>query len=454
LIQWSGHLFGTETLAAFNFGPSLINWIKLCYQDIDSCVLNNGWTCDFFKPQRGVRQGCPLSPYVFILCVEILAEKIRKQNDIKGIYVRDTEIKISQYADDTTIILDDSNKSFTSTLLELDLFSKISGLKLNNKKTEVLWIGSRVGNQDKICPERNLKWVNDKVKALGVWISSDPEAALNINYSEKITKIRNSLNCWELRRLSLLGKIVVLKSLIVSQLVYILSPLPTLYRAIEEINNMFYQFVWSDKGDKIKRKVMINDYENGGLRMIDVEESFNKALKSTWVKKYQDQGNQGKWKLFFDHELQNYGGIEVFRGNLNKKDLSSHFYVADTFIKEILKIWTEVNYDDSAVRSTDHLLSSNLWNNSLIRVENKPIYYRSWSAKGIQKVRHLTKDSSTNFLSFSEFKETFDIKTNFLTFYGLISSIKALRNLKKEEIPQTEDQDNFVDNFVKAKKNK
>ena len=55
------------------------------------------------------------------------------------------------------------------------------------------------------------------------------------------------------------------------------------------------------KGDKIKRKVMINDPRNGGLKMIDLC-SFNKSLKTTWVKKYLDTTNKGKWKLLFDME--------------------------------------------------------------------------------------------------------------------------------------------------------
>ena len=83
---------------------------------------------------------------------------------------------------------------------------------------------------------------------------------------------------------------------------------------------MFFNFVWDGKGDKVKHDIMINDYENGGLRMIDIK-IFNKALKSSWVKKYLDPENQGKWKLLFDYELQNLGGVEFFRTNLNKQDL-------------------------------------------------------------------------------------------------------------------------------------
>ena len=133
-----------------------------------------------------------------------------------------------------------------------------------------------------------------------MWISSDPMVSMKANYNEKLLKIRNCLSCWEYRRLSLLGKIVVSKSLIASQLVYILSPLPTKDASLDEINNMFYGFLWSGRGYKIKRDVVISDCKNGGLRMI---ESFNKARKSTWVKKYLDNDNHGKWKLLLDSEI-------------------------------------------------------------------------------------------------------------------------------------------------------
>ena len=94
------------------------------------------------------------------------------------------EIKIRQFADDATIILDGlSKESFTSALQEQ--FGSISGLRLNNKKTEVLWIGSKAGCSEVFCPEKNLKWVN-KVKSLGVWISTDSEASIKANYDEKI----------------------------------------------------------------------------------------------------------------------------------------------------------------------------------------------------------------------------------------------------------------------------
>ena len=253
----------------------------------------------------------------------------------------------------------------------------------------------------------------------------------------------------EYRRLTFLGKIVVLKSLIASQLVYILSPLPTKHAALDEINNMFYDFLWSRRGDKIKRDVMINDYKNGGLRMIDIK-SFNKALKSTWVKKYLDNDNHGKWKLLFDSEIRDLGGDVIFKGNHNQNDLAKFIHISDPFTTEILKIWSEISYNGN-ITSTEHLLSLPLWQNSLVRIGNKPIYYKSWSSKGIKNVRHLMKDAD-NFLSFTELKERFDVKTNFPVYQGLVSCIKLLRTAIENQTEENRNFSTFVENFMKAPK--
>ena len=107
-VEWS---FLHKTLQHYNFGPTAIQWIKPFYHNTESYILNTGWSGDFFKLERGVRQGCPLSSQIFILCIEILTQTMRKNKNIKGITIDGQKIKISQYADDTTLILDGSSVS-------------------------------------------------------------------------------------------------------------------------------------------------------------------------------------------------------------------------------------------------------------------------------------------------------------------------------------------------------
>ena len=197
---------------------------------------------------------------------------------------------ISQYADDTTLILDGTRASLERSFVLLNIFAKLSGLKVNYEKTEALWIGSLKNRTDKLAINQNIKWSIRKVKSLGVWFSISEEEAVLINYQEKKEKISKILSCWQLRRLTLLAKITVIKSLAASQLVYIMSSLPSSKSYLKEIHQLLDNFLWNGRGDKIKRSVMLNEYKDGGFKMLDIR-SFNYALKSKWVKKNLDDNN-------------------------------------------------------------------------------------------------------------------------------------------------------------------
>ena len=119
------------------------------------------------------------------------------------------------------------------------------------------------------------------------------------SFQEKKEKISKIIENWQFRRLTLLGKIIVIKSLLASQLIYSLSPLPTTSGYLKEINSLLYKFLWNGKCNKIERIHMINDYPKGGLKMLDIH-SFNNAVKANWVQRYLDSNNKGKWKFFTD----------------------------------------------------------------------------------------------------------------------------------------------------------
>ena len=159
--------------------------------------------------------------------------------------------------------------------------------------------------------------------------------------------------------------------------------------------------------------------------MIDLI-SFNKSLKTSWTQKYLDSTNNGKWKVFFDLALQNYGRENVFTGNLNIKDTIASIKVSDPFREELLKLWAEVNFEQK-ITTLEQLQEQSLWRNSLIRLENKPIFFKDWCSKGITKVKHLQIPESNNYLSLTEFQQKYDLNVPPLSFYGIISAVSKRR---------------------------
>ena len=103
-LEWN---FMLKCLEIFNFGPDLIKWIQTFYKNVSSCIINNGTMGQNFRVGRGVRPGDPLSPYLFIICIGLLAIAIRSNKNIKGIQVGGEEIKLMQFADDLTCSLTD-----------------------------------------------------------------------------------------------------------------------------------------------------------------------------------------------------------------------------------------------------------------------------------------------------------------------------------------------------------
>ena len=113
-----------RVLDFFNFGDSFIKWVELFYTKCQSCVIVNGHLSEWFYLQRGCRQGDPLSPYLFVICAEILATLIRRHGGIKGIKIGNIEFLISPYADDTSFILDGCLESLDNCMKVLNYMRK------------------------------------------------------------------------------------------------------------------------------------------------------------------------------------------------------------------------------------------------------------------------------------------------------------------------------------------
>ena len=186
-ISWK---FMFKVLKFFNFGPDLIKWVSVLYNKAKLCVIQNGIFSQFFEIGRGCRQGDPISPYLFNLCVEILGLMIRQSKNIKGIKINKERICLIQYADDTVLFLDGSEKSLKSALDLLFQFSKFSGLKPNISKTKAVWIGSKINTRDTPCSDTGLQWTSEPFTILGITYTVNLENMEKLNFHNRRTAVQ------------------------------------------------------------------------------------------------------------------------------------------------------------------------------------------------------------------------------------------------------------------------
>ena len=190
------------------------------YNGSRSAVNVNGHISSFFSLSRGVRQGCPLSPLLYVLVAEVLACNIRCHADISGLTLPGSSVPLpplSQYAEDTSIIVT-SDRAILATFEVYDLYQQGSGAKLNLSKCKGLWLGAWNGRADSPVA---IEWGSVKLKILGVFLG--PLASAEDNWRPRISAVENVLLSWRQISLSFRGKALIINALALSRIWYVAS---------------------------------------------------------------------------------------------------------------------------------------------------------------------------------------------------------------------------------------
>jgi len=197
-----------------------------------------------------------------------------------------------------------------------------------------------------------------------------------INLKPLINSIKHCLCSWKKWNLSLIGKIAVLK--IFAFPMTVLQNPDKAY--IKSIQSIFYDFLWDSKPDKIARNLIIQDYPDGGLKMVHIE-LYMHGLKATWEKRLKFS-NSVISKLY-EKQLKNLGGDLIFKCNISVNNFQK--IVPSQFLNDIIKAWALCRPNDTIPVSKQVL-----WNHSDICTSNgKPFYFDNWYQKGIQFLEHI-----------------------------------------------------------------
>ena len=414
-------------LAAFGIGENFVKMVKVFFTQPLACVSNNGYWSEWYTPSRATRQGCCLSPIIFDFLVEILGHKIRENLEIKGIMIAGEEIKSGQFADDLWSTLEANQENLNNLLREIDNFAEFSGLTLNAEKTNILRIGSFKDSDATFYTMKRLYWSPGPIKILGIQFITDKEEMIKLNYYDTLHKVRTILNNWAYRNLTLMGKIVVVNSLISSLFVHKFLALPTPPKKFfKEYKSLIVSFLWNEKVPKIAYEKIIQNYRFMGLKLVDLEQKET-ALKAAWPIKWTEKpDDQINW--FFEN--MPIKSKDLWECNLSPQDVDRIVGLSKySPNKDILKAWAKVNFQP-VIEDWDSILQQRLMGNSLIRIANKPIFLEDFTCNGIHQVLNIVHSNEHRLLTPVEVENIYNFRFDILRYYGLVAALPRLWKLE------------------------
>lgn len=157
-----------NTLEAFGLDPKMTRWINALYKHPTARVKINGTPSGPFEMFNGTRQGCPLSPVLFVLSLEPLLVGIRQNPDIKGIRLGDEEHKIAAFADDILFYITCPRTTLPNLLKSLKTYGDLANFKMNPTKSEILTISVTAQEERLYQQDFPFVWRDTDLKYLGV----------------------------------------------------------------------------------------------------------------------------------------------------------------------------------------------------------------------------------------------------------------------------------------------
>ena len=261
---------------------------RALYKDLQSDILINGKIVRGYSIKRGVKQGDALSCILFIMCIEPLLRNIEKNALIQTIRsdALGTMPKALSYADDVNCIIKNDQRTLQEIFLEYQRLTYQAGLELNAEKTEILPFASANLNLDKLAMRFQFRYNRtnynllavQETKINGILIQQDERALKDSNLDNVIRKAEKHLKSWSARNLSILGKILIVKTFGISQIIFLMQSLVLDENHFKKINHVLYKFIWNrhfmaaKAPERIKREIVNKSLKHGGLGMLDIKE--------------------------------------------------------------------------------------------------------------------------------------------------------------------------------------
>ena len=374
-------------LEYFGYGPYFIQLVKTLFKEFELSTTNAGYISDSFKPT--IFQGNPAGPYIFLTIMEALAIQLRSNSRIKGLNINGIKHLLTQFTDDLSLFMDFSKDSWDATMLIFDKFQKNSGMRINYDKTTVYRLGSIHKTNARFYSKKKINWTSDPVNILGIWVSYNNDEVFKLNIDPLVKRAENVLNLWRVRGLSLLGKVLVVNTLVASLFIYWLTVLPLLpTKYLTKVKKLCKGFIWNQGKAKIDSKILTFPKLLGGAGLMHLQNK-DIALKAQWVFKLKN--NESLKERAYD-ALGNIFGDCLWYAQLDYCDLAKMFSL-QSFWGDVLLAWNKIS--KMSCNSSEEIMAQPILLNSEIRIENKPCFIQALVNQSITFIRNYVMNKTS-----------------------------------------------------------
>lgn len=388
-VEWE---YLWHILPRFGMGPKFVKWVRLLYSGPTARVRTNGVLSASFPLHRGTRQGCPLSPALFALAIEPLAVILRAATAVRGMSFPPLTEKVSLYADDMLLYLQDDQQSLGAALSIINQFGAFSGVRVNWDKSLLFSLSGVPRPIDSTTPLKRVA----QFKYLGIQVQLDQRKYLEDNVYPILQRFIQRCSVWKTLPLTPVGRINLIKMSFLPKFLYAFrhTPVPIPNSFFVKLDQAITSFVWAGAAPRIAKHTLQLSLMEGGLSLPNFKKYYWAAVLVSvrwWFT--QDRANPAvnleAAILGSYSELSNL----VYRGPRYSPRVT-------TLMKTTVRVWGQV----SGYLNNRNAVSpyTPLWGNPKLPHFQSIPDPQVWARYEIRTIRHIFKDD--RLMSFTELK--------------------------------------------------